>query len=143
MSLSPTFTRENIRILLRLSFERALQSQVERRSRFWSLQGPRIWYEPSPFKEERDIIAYRRFELSAVPLAGAGDWGSRRYRDRVLFRVHRGILSLTRHWMLPSDRSVLSVLRRSLEGNRGRKAPWPMITAATKRFVTLRTFLRD
>ena len=68
---SDLYAREHPDLVASL-IERALQSQVERRSRFWSLQGPRIWYEPSPFKEERDIIAYRRFELSAVPLAGAG-----------------------------------------------------------------------
>ena len=68
---SDLYAREHPDLVASL-IERALQSQVERRSRFWSLQGPRIWYEPSQFKEERGIIAYRRFELSSVALADAG-----------------------------------------------------------------------
>ena len=52
--------------------ERALLSQVARSSRFWSLQGPRIWYESSPFQVEKDITAFRRFELSALSVADAG-----------------------------------------------------------------------
>ena len=52
--------------------ERALQSQLEGCSRFWSLQGPRIWYEPEPFRVEEDVCAFRRFELSALPVADAG-----------------------------------------------------------------------
>ncbi len=68
---SDLYAREHPDLVASL-IERALQSQVERRSQFWSLQSPRIWYEPSPFKDEQDIVAYRRFELSAIPLADDG-----------------------------------------------------------------------
>ena len=58
--------------LVALLVERALLSQVERRRQLWSFQSPRIWYEPYPFRDERDTWAFRRFELSALPVDGAG-----------------------------------------------------------------------
>ena len=58
--------------LVALLMERALLSQVEGRRQLWSFQSPRIWYEPEPLRCERDVGAFRRFELSALPVDGAG-----------------------------------------------------------------------
>lgn len=52
--------------------ERAVLIQVARRTNFWRLDSPRKWLEPSPFQTADGIAAYRRFEVSCLPVSGVG-----------------------------------------------------------------------
>lgn len=58
--------------LLAQLVERCLLIEIGRRTHFWTLDSPRIWYEPTPFKTAGDIAAYRRLEVSAIPIASVG-----------------------------------------------------------------------
>ena len=51
---------------------RAFAAQLARTSRLWTLDSPRIWYEPEPFLRENGVAAFRRFEISAVLIDGVG-----------------------------------------------------------------------
>ena len=52
--------------------ERCLLIEIPRRTNFWKLDSPRIWYEEEPFDSEGDIEAYRRYRASAIPIEGVG-----------------------------------------------------------------------
>lgn len=52
--------------------ERAVLAQVARQGQFWTLDSPRIWYEPRPFRVEEGIAAYRRYEIATLPIDGVG-----------------------------------------------------------------------
>ena len=64
-------TVDDRRLIQRL-LERALQISVRRRTTLWTLDSPRIWYEDTPFAQERGITAYRRFAASAWSVDGVG-----------------------------------------------------------------------
>jgi hypothetical protein len=51
---------------------RAFTAQLAYTSRLWTLDSPRIWYEPQPFQREDGIAAFRRFEISSVFIDGVG-----------------------------------------------------------------------
>lgn len=51
---------------------RAFAAQLARTSGLWTLDSPRIWYEPEPFQIEDGIAAFRRFEISALFIDGVG-----------------------------------------------------------------------
>jgi len=52
--------------------ERCLLIEIPRRTNFWKIDSPRIWYEEEPFDTEGDIEAYRRYRASAIPIEGVG-----------------------------------------------------------------------
>ena len=52
--------------------ERALLGTLAKKTDFWTLDSPRIWYEERPFFVKEGIAAYRRFEVAAFPISGIG-----------------------------------------------------------------------
>ncbi len=52
--------------------ERAFLAEVARRTKLWTLDSPRIWYEEKPFRTEEGIGAYRRFEAASLLLEEVG-----------------------------------------------------------------------
>lgn len=52
--------------------ERQLIIKIKRRSQMQNFDSPRIFQDPKPFKTAEDIDAYRRFEVSALPIQGVG-----------------------------------------------------------------------
>ncbi len=66
------FRNSGDRLLLAQLTERCFLIEVARRSDLWTLDSPRIWYERTPFKVSDNFAAYRRFEVSAVPIEGVG-----------------------------------------------------------------------
>jgi len=58
--------------LLTKLIERCLIIEIGRRTDMWRLDSPRIWYMPKPFMTIDDIAAYRRFEISAIPIESVG-----------------------------------------------------------------------
>ena len=51
---------------------RAFTAQLARTSHLWTLDSPRIWYEPEPFQREDGIAAFRRFEISSLFIDDVG-----------------------------------------------------------------------
>jgi len=66
------FVAANDVSLLTQLIERSLLIEIGRRTRLWTLDSPRIWYEPTPFQSANGIAAHRRFEVSAMPIEGIG-----------------------------------------------------------------------
>lgn len=60
------------RDLLAVLFERRLLAALARHTALWTLDSPRIWYEPEPFHEENDIRVFRRYRISTLPIEQAG-----------------------------------------------------------------------
>lgn len=52
--------------------ERALLSTLSHRNDLWTLDSPRIFYEATPFLIKDSVSAYRRYEISALPIEGVG-----------------------------------------------------------------------
>jgi hypothetical protein len=52
--------------------ERALQATLSRRTQYWRIDSPRIWYEPEVFRSEAGVGAYRRFEMSGLVIDDVG-----------------------------------------------------------------------
>ena len=52
--------------------ERQLLHAVASRTDLWNYGSPRHWYEPVPFKRVQDVDAYRRFEISVLPVEKVG-----------------------------------------------------------------------
>jgi len=52
--------------------ERRSLIEIERRLKMRTLASPRIFYENSPFVTTDNIAAYRRYEVSAIPIEGGG-----------------------------------------------------------------------
>jgi hypothetical protein len=52
--------------------ERALIARLPLSTTLWRLDSPRKWLERSPFQRCEGIEAYRRFEISSLPVAGVG-----------------------------------------------------------------------
>ena len=63
---------ENDALLLAQLIERHLLIQIKRRSKMQTFDSPRIFQDPKPFKTVGGIDAYRRFEISAVPIQDIG-----------------------------------------------------------------------
>ncbi len=60
------------RELLPLLVERAFLADLARYTDLWTLDSPRIWYEPQPFLRADGVAAYRRYEIGTVLLEGVG-----------------------------------------------------------------------
>lgn len=58
--------------LISVLIERALQSQIASRTKYWTLDTPRIYYEPIPFQQSENISVFRRYEVDALSLGDAG-----------------------------------------------------------------------
>ncbi len=58
--------------LLPTLIERALLAELARRTKLWTLDSPRIWYETTPFRTEEGIAGYRRFEVASLLIEGVG-----------------------------------------------------------------------
>lgn len=52
--------------------ERAVQAAVYATTDLWTLDSPRMFYEPTPFRTAEGIAAHRRFEVGALALGDAG-----------------------------------------------------------------------
>lgn len=52
--------------------ERALCAQICRRTRRWTVDSPRIWYEAGPLDEQEGIAVYRRIAVGGVLIEGVG-----------------------------------------------------------------------
>lgn len=50
----------------------AMYARLEKGTRFWRMDTPKIWYEETPFKTDRDISAYRRYSASSMDIEGEG-----------------------------------------------------------------------
>lgn len=62
---------DDARLLAQL-LERRLLIEITRCKRWWKLDSPRIWYEPTPKEERKGIAAYRRYEVSSLVIEGVG-----------------------------------------------------------------------
>ena len=63
--------RDDARFLPQL-IERTFLAQIAKRTRLWTLNSPRIWYEPNPFRVEDGIAAYCRYEIAGMQIDGVG-----------------------------------------------------------------------
>lgn len=52
--------------------ERCFLIEIGKRTDLWTLDTPRIFYEPTPFKKVDNVAAYRRYEISGIPIEGVG-----------------------------------------------------------------------
>lgn len=60
------------RELLPLLVERAFLADLAEYTDLWTLDSPRIWYEPQPFYRADGVEAYRRYEIGTVLLESVG-----------------------------------------------------------------------
>ena len=59
--------------LLAALVRQALLAELTHRNHLWRMNdSARIWYEPEPFRTERGIAAYRRYEIATLPVPGVG-----------------------------------------------------------------------
>lgn len=66
------FSVPNEASLIAQLMEQMMLIEVARRTDMWTLDSPRICYEPRSFQTSRDISAYRRFRISVIPIEGVG-----------------------------------------------------------------------
>ena len=67
------FSRSNSdELLLARLIERQLRIEIKRHLPLRTINSPRIFYEPKPFQRAEGVEAYRRFEISAIPIEGVG-----------------------------------------------------------------------
>lgn len=52
--------------------ERAFLVTLSAHTRMWTLDSPRIWYEPEPFTTQNAIAVHRRFEVATILVDGVG-----------------------------------------------------------------------
>ena len=52
--------------------ERCFLIEIGRRTDLWTLDSPRIFYEPTPFKTADNVAAYRRYEISSISIETVG-----------------------------------------------------------------------
>ena len=64
-------SKSDARLLAQL-IERHTLLEIKHRLPLRTINSPRILYEPEPFQSADGIDAYRRFEVSAIPIEGAG-----------------------------------------------------------------------
>jgi hypothetical protein len=67
-----SFQSEPDRQLLTDLLTRALFARLEQSSDFRRMDTPKIWYDTKPFASENDIVAYRRFNISGIPIDNEG-----------------------------------------------------------------------
>ncbi len=58
--------------LVAVLIERRMLAELARHTELWTLDSPRIWYEPTPFHETSGIRVFRRFQVSTIPLEDVG-----------------------------------------------------------------------
>ena len=63
---------KNDALLLAQLIERQIIIEIKRRSKMKTFDSPRIFQATRPFNTEEGIDAYRRFEVSAIPIEGVG-----------------------------------------------------------------------
>ena len=63
---------KNDALLLAQLIERQIIIEIKRCSRMKTFDSPRIFQVPRPFETDKGIDAYRRFEVSALPIQGVG-----------------------------------------------------------------------
>ena len=63
---------ENDASLLAQLIERQILIKIKHRSKMQTFDSPRIFQDPKPFATVENIDAYRRFEISALPIQGVG-----------------------------------------------------------------------
>ncbi|MCH8291841.1 hypothetical protein IH992_12170 [Candidatus Poribacteria bacterium] len=63
---------ENDAELLAQLIERRVLIEIKHRLKMRTIDSPRIWYENTLFRIDKGIAAYRRFEVSAIPIEGVG-----------------------------------------------------------------------
>ena len=63
---------KNDALLLAQLIERQIIIEIKRRSKMQTFDSPRIFQDTKPFKTVKDIDAYRRFEVSALPIQASG-----------------------------------------------------------------------
>lgn len=66
------FSNEAERQVLTDLLTRALYARLEKSGDFRRMDTPKIWYEAKPFAEEGDIVAYRRYNISGIPVETEG-----------------------------------------------------------------------
>ncbi len=52
--------------------ERCFLIEIGKHTNLWTLDTPRIFYESKSFKAANDVAAYRRYEISSIPIEGEG-----------------------------------------------------------------------
>jgi hypothetical protein len=67
-----SFRDAGARELIALLVERRLLAGLARQTALWTLDSPRIWYEPEPFHEEGDIRVFRSYRIATLPIDGVG-----------------------------------------------------------------------
>ena len=66
------FSKPNEAAMLAQLLERSLLIEICKRTNFWTLDSPRIFYASTPFKEVDGVAAYRRYEISSTVIEGEG-----------------------------------------------------------------------
>ena len=66
------FSKPNEAAMLAQLLERSLLIEIGKRTNFWTLDSPRIFYASTPFKEVDGVAAYRRYEISSTVIEGEG-----------------------------------------------------------------------
>ena len=67
-----SFSNPDEASMLAQLFERCLLIETDRYTKLWTLSSPRIFYESTFFKKVNDIGAYRRYDISGIPIEGVG-----------------------------------------------------------------------
>ena len=67
-----SFGDDGSRLMMARLLERECQVVFSRSNNYWTLDSPRIFYQDRPFAEKDGVRAYRRFELSGIPIDGVG-----------------------------------------------------------------------
>ncbi len=145
-------------LLLAQLIERHLLIQIKRRSKMQTFDSPRIFQEPKPFKTVGGIDAYRRFEISAVPIQGMGvgisvEISTAFFSCRTIADIFRDDIPVHEQQRLRKDFKFLSKRQEGQKGtllydleNKQRKCYFdkflPGITCATTRtlFVNGQTY---
>lgn len=66
------FSKPEDQFLITQLLERSLLKQASRNPDFWMLDSYRMFYQRQPFVQNQDVAAYRRFEISSIPIEGVG-----------------------------------------------------------------------
>lgn len=66
------FSKPNEAAVLAQLLERCLLIEIGKRTNLWTLDSPRIFYSSTPFKEVDGVAAYRRYEISSIPIEEIG-----------------------------------------------------------------------
>ena len=138
---------KNDALLLAQLIERHLLIQIKRRSKMQTFDSPRIFQDAKPFKTAEDIDAYRRFEVSALPIQEVGvgismEISTAFFSCRTIADIFRDDIPLHEQQRLRKDFKFLSKRQEGQKGtllydleNKQRKCYFdeflPRITCAT------------